>query len=70
MKVRSYEEIDKILKKASKDTLETLDMCFEMWLDNKISKINFIAGLFKILNCFYMIIVFFIKAHSRFIRYF
>lgn len=47
MKVRSYEEIDKILKKASKDTLETLDMCFEMWLDNKISKNDFECWLNK-----------------------
>ena len=48
MKVRSYEEIDKILKKVSKDTLETLDMCFEMWLDNKISKNDFECWLNKV----------------------
>ena len=47
MKVRSYEEIDKILKKVSKDTLETLNMCFEMWLDNKISKNDFECWLNK-----------------------
>ena len=48
MKVRSYEEIDKILKKVSKGTLETLDMCFEMWLDNKISKNNLECWLNKV----------------------